>query len=108
MSNEHEDLVKKATSAGDGMTAAIKRLAELSRAESDVHGMIAVLEVLTDNSGALVELTHMFKEGGDWLTGFEDNSADEAAELMAASANYISGVRDVANTILPWLRPLAG
>jgi hypothetical protein len=107
MSSEHEDPIKDATYAEASMTAAIKRLAELSQAGSEIRSMITVLEALAKDSGPLAELMHLFSEGGEWLTGFEDNSADEASELMRDAAEYISGVRNVANIILPWLRPLA-
>lgn len=107
MSNGYEDLIKDVTYAAASMTAAIGRLAEFSRSESDVHGMIAVLDAVAGESGALTQLMHMFSEGGDWLTGFENDSADEAAELMADAAEYISGVRNVAKIITPLIRPLA-
>jgi hypothetical protein len=97
-----------ATAASD-MTSAVQRLAKLSRQDSEMGSLVAVLEALTHRDGPLAELFTALTDSAVYLTGFEDEDADDAADRVNDAAHSIAVAREqLADGVLPYLRPLVG
>lgn len=90
------------------MTAAVRRLAELSRDESEMPSMVAVLEALGADGGPLAALGDLFSQGAEWLQDFEEEAADTAADRMDDTAGHTEGLRYNIDIVLRLIRPLAG
>jgi hypothetical protein len=93
-----------------GITASIRRLAEISRTDAEMSSLVSVLELLTADgeSNPLAALGDLITDGSEYLREFEDESADAAADRMEDTAGYTESMRDGLNVVLYLARPLAG
>lgn len=90
------------------MTAAVRRLAELSRDESEMASMVTVLEILGADDGPLAALGDLFSQGAEWLQEFEEEAADTAADRIDDAAGRTEALRYDLDIVLRLIRPLAG
>lgn len=96
-----------ATAAAD-MTAAIRRLAELSRMDGDVPNMVAALSALIAANGPLDTLAaDLLGDGSGWLDDFEDETAEFASNLMGDAMSRTGQLNYELEIIRDTLKPLA-
>jgi hypothetical protein len=94
--------------AAADMAAAVGRLAELSRAHSEMSSMVAVLDALGVDGGPLAALGDLLSAGAEWLVEFEDDDAETAADRLDDTAGVVENVRYGLDIALRIIRPLAG
>jgi hypothetical protein len=69
--------------------------------------MVAALQALTGQGGALREVARFLTDGAPWLRDFECDDADEAADHLTRAADSIrDALADLAGA-LSLVRPLA-
>jgi hypothetical protein len=105
---EPVDVRAAAERASADMTAAVRRLAELSRTDSEMSSMVTVLEALTACGGPLAAIGDLCSEGAEWLQEFEHDDADTAADRMDDTAGGTESVSSGLDIVLRLIRPLAG
>jgi hypothetical protein len=90
------------------ITAAIRRLSELARADGEMGDMVAVLDAFEAAGGPLDALGDLLTDGAGWLADFEDEDADTAADRMENTSGQVGSVREGLDLALRFIRPLAG
>lgn len=102
------DFPAEIASAAATATAAIHRLAELSRAAGEMGDMVTAIEALTADSGPLAELIDTFGNAAGWLVDFEDDDAAVAADRMDDAASNVDDLKYNLRLALARLQPLTG